>query len=53
MKLSSIIQAEELVILGKNDFLLFDVSAGSKARYDEQHLNGAFNLVLNTGLAVI
>ncbi|QNK61659.1 sulfurtransferase [Pedobacter sp. PAMC26386] len=53
MKLSSIIQPEELVILGKNDFILFDVSAGTKPRYDEQHLNGAFYLDLNTDLADI
>lgn len=53
MKLSSIIQAEELVILGKNDFILFDVSAGSKPRYDEQHLNGAFYLDLHIDLANI
>ncbi|SDL57787.1 thiosulfate/3-mercaptopyruvate sulfurtransferase [Pedobacter sp. ok626] len=53
MKLSSIIQPEELVILDKNDFILFDVSAGSKPRYDEQHLNGAFFLDLNTDLADI
>ncbi|WEK20911.1 MAG: sulfurtransferase [Candidatus Pedobacter colombiensis] len=53
MKLSSIIQPEELVLLDKNDFILFDVSAGSKPRYDEQHLNGAFYLDLNTDLADI
>jgi len=53
MKLSPIIQPEELVILGKSDFILFDVSAGSKARYDEQHLDGAFYLDLNTDLADI
>lgn len=53
MKLSSIIQPEELILQGKNDFILFDVSAGSKARYDEQHLDGAFYLDLNTDLADI
>ena len=53
MKLSPIIQPEELVLLRKNDYILFDVSAGSKARYDEQHLNGAFYLDLNTDLADI
>ncbi|MBB6498494.1 sulfurtransferase [Pedobacter cryoconitis] len=53
MKLSSIIQPEELVKLGKSDFILFDVSAGSKPRYDEQHLDGAFYLDLNTDLADI
>jgi Rhodanese-related sulfurtransferase len=53
MKLSSIIQPQELILPGKNDFILFDVSAGSKARYDEQHLDGAFYLDLNTDLADI
>jgi len=53
MKLSSIIQPEELVLLSKSDFILFDVSAGSKPRYDEQHLDGAFYLDLNTDLADI
>lgn len=53
MKLSAIIEPEELVLPGKNDFVLFDVSAGSKSRYDEQHLNGAFYLDLNTDLANI
>ncbi|NRF40664.1 sulfurtransferase [Pedobacter foliorum] len=53
MKLSSIIQPEALLLLNKNDFILFDVSAGSKPRYDEQHLDGAFYLDLNTDLADI
>ncbi|MCX2452072.1 sulfurtransferase [Pedobacter sp. PLR] len=53
MKLSSIIQPEELILPGETDFILFDVSAGSKPRYDEQHLNGAFYLDLNTDLADI
>lgn len=53
MKLSSIIQPEALLLLRKNDFILFDVSAGSKPRYDEQHLDGAFYLDLNTDLADI
>lgn len=53
MKLSSIIQPQELLLLSKNDFILFDVSAGSKARYDKQHLDGAFYLDLNADLADI
>lgn len=53
MKLPSLIQPEELLQLGKNDFILFDASAGSKDRYDEQHLAGAFYLDLNTDLADI
>lgn len=53
MKLPSIIQPEELILLDKNDFVLFDVSAGSRSRYDEQHLDGAFYLDLNIDLADI
>nr|WP_068886661.1 sulfurtransferase [Pedobacter panaciterrae] len=53
MKLPSIIQPEELILLSKGEYILFDVSAGSKTRYDEQHLNGAFYLDLNTDLADI
>lgn len=53
MKLSSIIQPEELVFLGKTNLILFDVSAGSKTRYDEHHLKGAFYLDVNTDLADI
>lgn len=53
MKLPSIIQPEELTLLDKNDFVLFDVSAGSRSRYDEQHLDGAFYLDLNIDLAHI
>lgn len=53
MKLPSIVQPEQLLLQKHNDFLLFDVSAGSKPRYDEQHLNGAFYLDLNADLADI
>jgi len=53
MKLAAVIQPEELILQGKNDFTLFDVSAGSKVRYDELHLDGAFYLDLNTDLADI
>lgn len=53
MKLPLIIQPEQLLLQKHHDFLLFDVSAGSKARYEEQHLNGAFYLDLNTDLADI
>jgi thiosulfate/3-mercaptopyruvate sulfurtransferase len=53
MKLSPIIQPAELVNLNPHEFILFDASAGSKARYDENHLAGAFYIDLNTDLADI
>ncbi|RZL34494.1 MAG: sulfurtransferase, partial [Pedobacter sp.] len=53
MKLSPIIQPSELINLNPADFILFDASAGSKARYDENHLAGAFYVDLNTDLANI
>lgn len=53
MKLSPIIQPSELVYLNPDEFILFDASAGSKARYDENHLAGAFYIDLNTDLANI
>lgn len=53
MKLSPIIQPSELINLNRIDFILFDASAGSKARYDEKHLAGAFYIDLNTDLANI
>ena len=51
--MSSIIQPKDLIKLTKDSFILFDASAGSKARYDEQHLDGAFYIDLNTDLAHI
>lgn len=53
MKLSPIIQPAELGSLNPNEFILFDASAGSKARYDENHLADAFYIDLNTDLADI
>ncbi|RZK54670.1 MAG: sulfurtransferase, partial [Pedobacter sp.] len=53
MKLSPIIQPTELINLSPNKFILFDASAGSKARYDEKHLVGAHYIDLNTDLAEI
>ncbi|RZL50296.1 MAG: sulfurtransferase [Pedobacter sp.] len=53
MKLSPIIQPSELVSLNPNEYLLFDASAGSKARYDHKHLAGSFYIDLNTDLANI
>lgn len=53
MKLSPIIQPSELISLSPAEFILFDASAGSKDRYDEQHLAGAYYIDLNTDLANI
>lgn len=52
-KISSIIQPAELINLNPDDYLLFDASAGSKNRYDENHLADAFYIDLNTDLANI
>jgi thiosulfate/3-mercaptopyruvate sulfurtransferase len=48
-----IIQPEDLLKLNIEDFILIDASAGSKARYDENHLLGALYVDLNTDLADI
>ncbi|RZL62329.1 MAG: sulfurtransferase [Pedobacter sp.] len=53
MKLPTIIQPLELINLKSDEFVLFDASAGSKARYDESHLAGALYVDLNTDLANI
>ncbi len=53
MQPTPIIQPSALLLLNENDYLLFDVSAGSKSRYEAQHLNGAFYLDLNEDLADI
>lgn len=52
-KISPIIQPSELTNLSPKDYILFDASAGSKARYDENHLADAFYIDLNTDLANI
>lgn len=52
-KISPIIQTAELISLNTDDFILIDASAGSKARYDENHLAGALYIDLNTDLADI
>jgi thiosulfate/3-mercaptopyruvate sulfurtransferase len=52
-KLSPIIQPTELTNLNSNDFVLIDASAGSKTRYNENHLAGALYIDLNTDLANI
>jgi thiosulfate/3-mercaptopyruvate sulfurtransferase len=51
--MSPIIQLQELISLTPSGYILFDASAGSKARYDENHLAGAFYIDLNTDLADI
>jgi thiosulfate/3-mercaptopyruvate sulfurtransferase len=48
-----VIKASDLVALNKSDFILFDVSAGSKSRFEEAHLEGAIYMDLNTDLARI
>ncbi|RZK57022.1 MAG: sulfurtransferase [Pedobacter sp.] len=53
MKLSPIIQPSELLTLNQDEYVLIDASAGSKARYDENHLAGALYIDLNTDLANI
>jgi thiosulfate/3-mercaptopyruvate sulfurtransferase len=53
LKMKPIINATELNSLNKSEFTLFDVSAGSKERYDKEHLEGAFYLDLNNDLADI
>lgn len=53
MNLPPIIQPSALVNLNADDYILFDASAGSKARYDENHLAGALYIDLNTDLAEI
>ena len=52
-KTLSIIQPEELLNIHPSSYILIDASAGSKARYDVNHLTGAFFIDLNTDLADI
>ncbi len=53
MKLSPIIQTNDLINLKADQYILIDASAGSKARFDENHLAGALYIDLNTDLADI
>ncbi|MFD2285673.1 sulfurtransferase [Pedobacter petrophilus] len=54
LKLSPIIKPEELTWLNQDDeIVLIDASAGSKARYEEQHLAGALFVDVNEDLANI
>jgi thiosulfate/3-mercaptopyruvate sulfurtransferase len=53
MNISPIIQPLALINLKPDEYILFDASAGSKARYDENHLAGALYIDLNTDLADI
>ncbi|MGM9479183.1 sulfurtransferase [Pedobacter sp. GSP4] len=53
-KLSPIIKPEELTWLNQDEeIIIIDASAGSKARYDEQHLAGALFANVNEDLANI
>jgi len=53
-KLPSIIKPEDLIWLNQDEeIVLIDASAGSKARYDEQHLTGALFADVNEDLANI
>lgn len=52
-KISPIIQPTELINLNAEQYILLDASAGSKARFDENHLAGALYIDLNTDLADI
>jgi thiosulfate/3-mercaptopyruvate sulfurtransferase len=52
-KLSPIIKSEDLLHLNPSDIILIDASAGSKARYDQNHLAGALFADVNTDLANI
>ncbi|WP_316808526.1 sulfurtransferase [Pedobacter agri] len=53
-KISSILKPEELTWLNlDNEIVIVDASAGSKARYDEQHLAGAIFADVNEDLANI
>lgn len=53
-EISPIIQPAELLALANDpNLVLIDASAGSKARYDENHLAGALYIDLNTDLADI
>lgn len=54
LTLSPIIQPEDLIKLAKSEeIVLIDASAGSKARYDECHLDAALYIDLNNDLANI
>ena len=53
MKISPVIQTAELINLKTDQYILIDASAGSKARFDENHLAGALYVDLNSDLADI
>lgn len=53
-KISPIIKPEDLIWLNQDDeIVIVDASAGSKVRYDEQHLAGAIFVDVNDDLANI
>jgi thiosulfate/3-mercaptopyruvate sulfurtransferase len=51
--MTPIIEPQELLNLTRADYILFDVSAGSKPRYSAEHLEGALFIDLNNDLAEI
>ncbi len=51
--ISPIIQAAELISLNPDNYILIDASAGSKARFDAEHLASALYIDLNKDLANI
>lgn len=54
IKLSPIIKPEDLIVLSQTtEIVLIDASAGSKARYEEEHLAGALFADVNADLANI
>lgn len=52
-EISSIVQLQDLLTLNPSSYVLIDASAGSKPRYEEQHLAGALYIDLNDDLADI
>lgn len=52
-KISPVIQINEFIDLKADQYLLIDASAGSKERFDENHLTGALYIDLNSDLADI
>jgi len=53
-KISPLISPSDLIPVAQNEeIILIDASAGSRARYDENHLTGALFMDVNTDLATI
>lgn len=51
MSISPIISIEDFIKLDKRDYVLIDASAGSKNRYDDQHIDGALFIDVDKELA--